>query len=123
MVTNPDWFGRGIELKPTSILGRVARCVKRNGAQKRGRARLSEPPFTCSDPLSAFLYPRPYPGRPTSICYHLSPSPGELPTAPDPRRGEGFRAPGPPAAARVPSAGGRRGWHLPAARLPGGGNT
>ena len=117
MITNRDWLGRGIELTPTSVLGRVALCVRRNGAEKRekrGRARLSEPPSLALTP-SAFLYSRPYPGLPISICYHPLAVPRRAPYSP--------RPPGPPAAARVPSAGGRRGRHLPAARLPGGGNT
>lgn len=114
MITNRDWLVRGIELRPSLVLGRVALCVRRNGAEKRGRARLSEPPSLALTP-EAFLYSRPYPGRPTSICYHPLAVPGRAPYSP--------RPPGPPAAARAPSAGGRRGRHLPAARLPGGGNT
>lgn len=108
MVADRDWFGLGIELKPTAILGRVALCVKRNGAEKKERARFSEPPSLALSPSRRLSTPHPYPSRLTSICYHLSPSAGEPRTAPDPRGGEGFRAPSPSAAARVPSAGKRR---------------
>lgn len=73
----------------------------------------------CSDPLSASLYPRPYPdlprGRRRLPNQHLrSPLafPGRAPYSPQHQGGEAVPAPGPPAAARVPSTGGSRGARL-----------
>lgn len=88
-------------MQPRSVLGRGARCVRRNGAEKgaeRGRARLSESPPLALTP-SAFLYSRPSPGRPTGICRHPLAARGRARYSP--------RRPGPAAAARAPSAGGR----------------
>lgn len=95
-------------------------------------------PFVRSDPLSASLSPRPCPRQPARRRLAAGPAsalPSRLPRGapgadPDPAEGKGgLPSPGPPAAPRVPPSypppgpAGGHGSHLPAARLPGGGNT
>ena len=80
-------------IKPTATLGRAARCVKRNGAEERGRAPLPEPPPSRalspsrrpSTPAPTLTAREGGAGRPARTCSHPSPSRGGPPTARDPR--------------------------------------
>ena len=87
MVTNPHGFRGGIEVNPlSSSAGSLAALEEMGQKRREGSA------FERSDASRRPSTPTPTPtacegdaGCPASIGSHLSPSPGEPPTAPDPR--------------------------------------